>query len=605
MTSFPPTRFQKFDEPSNPQNVAPRLKLLREKMAAAGVDGYLVPRADVHRGEMVPASEERLSYVTGFTGSAGVAVIGEKRAALFVDGRYTLQAPSQTDTTLVEVKNVPTDDLGDWIKANLPKDGQLGFDPWLHTPGEIKALRENLDGHMGLRPMENLVDAIWADRPAPPMGQGEILGMNRAGQSATDKITELQNTLKAAKADSLVLTLPESICWLFNIRGRDVPNTPFILGFAIVPTEGIPDVFVAGDKFSKADRQRLAETVNLHEPDGFAAALETLGEAGHSVWVDPSNLPTAVSETLTSGGAKLIERSDPVLLPKSKKNASELAGMREAHERDGVAMAKFLCWLDAEAPGGTLTEIDIVTALEAYRREDDTLVDISFETISGAGPNAALPHYRVNSASNRTLKPGELMLVDSGGQYLNGTTDITRTMATGPTTAEQRDCNTRVLKGMIGISRLSFPKGTNGAAIDIIARHALWQVGLNFNHGTGHGVGAFLSVHEGPIGISPRYPTPFAPGMIVSNEPGFYKEGDFGIRIENLIYVVEDPDHASFMRFETLTLCPIDVRLIDRDLLDEGERDWLNTYHARVRNVIGPKVSGDVKTWLEKVTQPI
>lgn len=605
MTSFPPTKFQKFDEPSNPENVAPRLTVLREKMVASGVDGFLVPRADVHRGEMVPASEERLNYVSGFTGSAGVAVIGAEKAALFVDGRYTLQAPHQTDTNLINVKNVPADDLGEWIKANLPRDGRLGFDPWLHTPGEIKALRENLDGHMALKPMENLVDAIWSDRPAPPMGQGEILGMNRVGKSATDKIAELQKTLKATKADSLVLTLPESICWLFNIRGRDVPNTPFILGFAIVPQVGKSDLFVAGEKFSESDRQRLTEIVNLHEPDDFASALDQLGAAGNSVWVDPANLPEAVSQTLTSGGAKLIELPDPVLLPKSKKNEAELAGMREAHERDGVAMVKFLCWLDAEAPDGKLTEIDIVTALEAFRREDDTLVDISFETISGAGPNAALPHYRVNSGSNRMLNPGELLLVDSGGQYLTGTTDITRTMATGPTTAEQRDRNTRVLKGMIGISRLTFPKGTSGAAIDVIARNALWQVGLNFNHGTGHGVGAFLSVHEGPIGISPRYPTPIEPGMVISNEPGFYKEGDFGIRIENLVYVVEDTAHAGFMRFETLTRCPIDERLIELELLETSERDWLNTYHARVRAEIGPKVSGMVKDWLDRATQPI
>ncbi len=602
MTTFPPAKFQKFKETSAPGNVAPRLKMLREKLAGAKIDGFLVPRADVHRGEMVPASEERLSFVTGFTGSAGVAVVGTQKAALFVDGRYTLQAPAQTDTNLIEVKNVPADDLGDWIKANLPEGGTLGFDPWLHTPGEIKALVENLDGHMTLKPMENLVDAIWTDRPAPPAAQAEILGLNRAGKSAADKISELQQTLKAAKADSLVLTLPESLCWLFNVRGRDVPNTPFVLGFAIVLQTGKPDLFVNEGKFTKTDQQRLAETVNLKTSEEFASALAKLKGA---VWIDPANTPSAVGETLRANNVRLIEKPDPVLLPKSRKNEAELAGMREAHERDGVAMAKFLCWFDAEAPGGQLTEIDIVTALESFRREDETLVDISFETISGAGPNAALPHYRVNTASNRKLNAGELMLVDSGGQYLSGTTDITRTMATGSTTEEQRDRNTRVLKGMIGISRLNFPKGTSGASIDAIARMSLWQAGLNYNHGTGHGVGAFLSVHEGPIGISPRYPTPLAPGMVISNEPGFYKEGDYGIRIENLIYVVEDPDHEGFLKFETLTLCPIDTRLVEISLLTQDERIWLNAYHARVNAEIGPRLEGNVKAWLAQVTQPI
>lgn len=602
MAEFPPAKFQSFDEPSAPGNVAPRLAALREKLTGAGIDGYLIPRADVHRGEMVPASEARLSYVTGFTGSAGVAVIGTEKAALFVDGRYTLQAPTQTDTDLIDVCNVPADDIGDWIKQNLPKDGKLGFDPWLHTPGEIKALRENLDGHLQLAPMENLVDAIWTDRPAPPATQAEILGLNRAGQSAADKISDLQKNLAAAKADSLVLTLPESICWLFNVRGRDVPNTPFVLGFAIVPQSGKPDFFVSGEKFAEHDRQRLSETLNLHSPDQFSTALQTLDG---TVWIDAANTPAAVSQALTENGAKLFECPDPVLLPKAKKNDAELAGMREAHERDAIAMIKFLSWLDAEAPGGKLTEIAIVTALEAFRREDDTLVDISFDTISGAGPNGALPHYRVSNSSNRTLNPGELMLVDSGGQYLSGTTDITRTMATGPVTEEQRDRNTRVLKGMISISRLKFPVGTSGATIDAIARTALWQIGLNYNHGTGHGVGAFLSVHEGPIGISPRYPTPLAPGMIVSNEPGYYKEGDYGIRIENLIYVVEDPDYAGFLSFETLTLCPIDTRLIEVNLLTQDERIWLNAYHARVRSAVSPKLDGTVKTWLETATQPI
>lgn len=605
MTDFPPAQYQDFVETADPSNVAPRVTALRKKMAEQGVDAFLVPRADVHRGESVPPGEQRLGYVSGFTGSAGLAVIGAQKAALFVDGRYTIQAPAQTDTSIIDVKNIPDDKVADWISQELPEGARVAFDPWLHTPCEIKSLREGIGGHAELVPGDNLVDAVWTDRPAPPMSQAEILGLNRAGMSVADKLTDLQKILAAARADSLVLTLPESICWLFNIRGRDVPNTPFVLGFAIVPANGQPELFVATEKFSGNDRDRIAEFARVSAPEAFQPALEKLGSGKKAVWVDPATAPEAVGTLLAQKGASLIEKTDPALLPKSKKNDAERAGMREAHARDGVAMVKFLHWFDQAAPNGTLTEIQIASMLEAFRREDDTLVDIGFDTISGSGPNGALPHYRVNTKSDRTLAAGEIMLVDSGGQYLSGTTDITRTMATGPVTAQQKDHYTRVLKGMIDITLLKFPKGTSGSLIDAFARQALWQVGLNFNHGTGHGVGAFLAVHEGPIGIAPRYTTPFEPGMITSNEPGFYLEGQYGIRIENLLLVVADPEYDGFMSFETLTLCPIDTRLIDVEMLTPVERDWLNTYHQRVHEQIGPKLDDDVKAWLEAATQPI
>lgn len=602
MPQLPDSFFQDFSVDADPSVVAPRLAALREQLAKAGLDAFLIPRADVHRGESVPPSEQRLGYVTGFTGSAGMAAIGTEKAALFVDGRYTLQAPAQTDTDLVQVQQIPEAKLSDWIKAELSEGAKVGFDPWLHTPGEIKSLREAIDGYAELVPADNMVDAIWPDRPAPPAGQAELLGLNRSGKSAEDKLTDLQKVLAAAKAEAVVLTLPESICWLFNMRGRDVPNTPVVLGFAIVPQSGKPSLFLNAQKFTGPEREKLAEVAEILPTEDFGKALES---AGSAVWIDPATAPDAVASILKDKGARLIEKADPVLLPKSKKNDVELSGMREAHHRDGVAMVKFLHWFDQEAPKGELTEIGIAKALEAFRREDETIVDISFDTISGAGPDGAIVHYRVTNATDRRLNPGELMLLDSGAQFLSGTTDITRTMSTGPVTAQQKDHYTRVLKGMIGISLLRFPKGTSGAAIDGFARHALWQAGLNYAHGTGHGIGAFLGVHEGPIGISPRYNTPFEPGMIVSNEPGFYLEGEYGIRLENLIHVIEDPDFEGFLCFETLTLAPIDTRLIKVDLLTAEERDWLNAYHARVLAEIGPDVDGEVKAWLEQATQPI
>lgn len=604
--SIPDAKFQSFEEKSNPDHVAPRLAALRTQFDRLGIDGFLVPRADVHQGEYVPDCDARLAYLTGFTGSAGMALVTRDLAALFVDSRYTIQAPAQTDTNLVSIHDTTTVNPGDWMAATLPSGARIGFDPWLHTPNRLTALREPLEtAGIVLVPVENPIDAVWEDRPAPPQGPLEVIGENRTGRSTSAKLVDLREAMAKEGADAVVLTLPESLCWLFNIRGRDVPHNPFVLGFAVVPAEGMPTLFLADNKLTEDNRAALAGTAELARKSQFEAALTAIAADGKSVWFDPETAPLQVRTALAEHGARLIEKRDPILLPKARKNEVELAGMREAQRLDAIAMAKFLCWLDEAAPAGGLTEIDIVKMLEACRREEPTAVDISFETISGSGPNGAIVHYRVSEKTNRTLVPGELMLVDSGGQYLSGTTDITRTVATGPVTDQQKDHFTRVLKGMIAISRARFPKGTTGAQIDILARQFLWQVGLTYNHGTGHGVGAFLSVHEGPAGISSRYTVRFEPGMVLSNEPGFYLEGQYGIRIENLIAVQESEVAPGYLDFETLTLTPIDRRLVDVEMLESAERDWLNAYHARVAREIGPLLDATTCAWLEQATAPL
>ena len=604
--AFDPPHFQSFDSNVDRGALPARIKALRAEINAAGVDAFLVPRADAHRNEAVPESEARLAYITAFTGSAGLAIVGLKRAGLFVDSRYTLQAPAQTDTSLFQVFEAPPSSLAAEIGRFVPKGGKVGYDPWLHTPGEIKDLTARFADRATLVPLTNLVDRIWSDRPAPPASPIEFLGDNRAGKSATAKLDELRKALAAEQADAVVLTLPESLCWLFNMRGRDTPNTPFVLGFAIVPQRGLPTLFLGKSRLDETIRTALSGVAKLADATTLVAALRRLGAADKRVVIDPASVPSAIASALQGAGAELVERRDPVLLPKSKKNDAEIGGMREAHRLDGVALAKFLAWYDAEAPGGQLTEIDIVTALESFRREEPSLVDVSFDTIAGAGANGAIVHYHVTRDTNRRLERGELMLVDSGAQYLSGTTDVTRTLSTGEVTTEQKDRYTRVLKGMIGLAMARFPRGTSGAQLDTLARQHLWQAGITFNHGTGHGVGAFLSVHEGPIGFSPRYTLPLEPGMIISDEPGYYEAGAFGIRIENLVMVVESAvGGGKYLEFETLTLAPIDTRLIDLSLLVPAEREWLNHYHQRVFKEIGPLLKGSSKTWLKEATQPI
>jgi len=604
---FGPAHFQKFATRTSPKTVAARLKALRSAIAGAGLDGFLVPRADAHRGESVPDSEARLAFVTSFTGSAGIAVVGPKTAGLFVDSRYTLQAPLETDTKLVTVIEAGQGGLDPRIGDFVPKGGKLGFDPWLHTPGEIKDLAEKLAGKVTLVPSGNLVDSIWSDRPAPPVTPVEFLGHNRAGRTAEDKLAELRKTLAAENADVVVLTLPESINWLFNMRGRDVPNVPVVLGFALVPQKGKPTLFVHKAKINRDLKAGLSGIANVADVATMMSELRKLGAADKRVWLDPATAPLALVSAIEGvSDAVLIEKRDPVLSPKSKKNEAEIGGMKEAQKLDGIALARFLHWFDQQAPKGKLTEIGIVEALEHFRREDPSCVDASFDTISGSGPNGAVVHYRVDEKSNRTLKPGEIMLLDSGAQYLSGTTDITRTLFTGKATAEQKDRFTRVLKGMMALSMQRFPRGTSGAQLDVLARQFLWQDGITYSHGTGHGVGAFLGVHEGPIGFSPRYPLPLEPGQIISNEPGYYKANGYGIRTENMVLVVEsEVGDGKFLELETLTLCPIDLRLIDESLLLPHERDWLNAYHKRVFREIGPSLKGEVKGWLKEATRAI
>ncbi|HZY67563.1 MAG TPA: aminopeptidase P family protein [Devosia sp.] len=605
--AFTAAVFQKFATRTSPETVGTRLKALRAAIAEAGLDGFLVPRADAHRGESVPESEARLAYLTSFTGSAGIAVVGPKKAGLFVDSRYTLQAPLETDTKAVTVIETTQGGLDVRIGDFIPKSGKLGYDPWLHTPGEIKDLGEKLAGRVTLVPSANLVDQVWSERPSPPVTPVEFLGHNRAGRTAEDKLAELRKTLTAENADVAVLTLPESINWLFNMRARDVPNFPVVLGFALVPQKGQPTLFVHKDKITPELRNGLKGIARVAEVGTLTAELRKLGAADKRVWIDPATAPLALLSAIEGAGdAVLIEKRDPVLLPKSRKNDAEIGGMKEAQRLDGIALASFLHWFDSEAPAGKLTEIGIVEALEHFRREEETCIDASFDTISGSGPNGAIVHYRVDERSNRTLKSGELMLLDSGAQYLSGTTDVTRTLFTGKATAEQKDRFTRVLKGMIALSMQRFPRGTSGAQLDVLARQFLWQDGVTYSHGTGHGVGAFLGVHEGPIGFSPRYPAPLEPGQIISNEPGFYKTGEYGIRIENLVLVVESSTGGGkFLELETLTLCPIDLRLVDDKLLLPHERDWLNAYHKRVFKEIGPSLKGEVKAWLKEATRPI
>ena len=608
MTSSPfaPAQFQTFDIRTTPQTVAARLKALRAAMAAAGIDAFLVPRTDAHRGESVPESEARLAYVTSFTGSAGIAVVGMKKAGLFVDSRYTLQAPAQTDTRHVTVVEISQGGISPRILEFVPKGGRIGYDPWLHTPSEIEDLEAKLKGHATLAPVANVVDTIWADRPAPPNAMIEFLGHNRAGRTAEDKLADLRRTLGDEGADAVVLTMPESINWLFNMRGRDVPHVPVTLCFALVPKKGMPTLFFNADKITPELRKGLEGLAKIADATTLIGTLRKLGAADKKIMIDPATVPVAIAKAAASASdADTIRRRDPTLLPKSKKNDAELAGMREAHRIDGAAFARFLTWFDAEAPKGGLDEIGIVEALESFRREDPSLVDISFETISGAGPNGAIVHYRVDESTNRRLNPGELMLLDSGAQYLMGTTDITRTLFTGSVTAEEKDRVTRVVQGMIAIASARFPKGTTGAQLDTLARQFLWADGVTYNHGTGHGVGAFLSVHEGPTGISPRYTLPLEPGMIISDEPGYYKAGAFGTRTENLVHVIESPDYPGYLEFETLTLVPIDLRLLDMALLTEKDRAWLNAYHDRVYREIGPLVEGEVKAWLRQATAAI
>jgi len=590
---------------------AERLAALRAELARRGLTGFVVPRADEHQGEYVPPRAERLAWLTGFDGSAGMAVVLADEAALFVDGRYTLQAGEQVDAEAFTVIHQAEISATDWIADHLPAGGRLGYDPWLHTLDGIARMAAAVErAGAALEACEsNPLDAVWPDQPGPPLAPVVPHPLEFAGRSSADKRAEIGAALRKERHDAAVLTLPESIAWLLNVRGGDVPRTPLPLSFAIVHADGAVDWFVDPRKAEGLDNHMDTE-VRRHAPEDLGPMLDALGKRGAKVRVDPATAAAWVAQRLDGAGGTVARASDPCLLPKACKNQVELEGMRTAHRRDGVALTRFLAWLSRETPKGGLTELAAAARLEAFRREGEHYRDLSFDTISGAGPDGAIVHYRVTEASDRALEQGTLYLVDSGGQYLDGTTDVTRTVAIGEPTAEMRERFTRVLKGHIALATAVFPEGTSGSQLDALARAPLWQAGLDYDHGTGHGVGSYLSVHEGPQRIS-KLPNSVAlrPGMVVSNEPGYYKAGAYGIRIENLITVVpvERPAGAErdLLGFETLTLAPIDLALVEPAMLTAAESAWLDRYHRRVRETVGPRLGDADRAWLDDATRAL
>ncbi|HEV2649851.1 MAG TPA: aminopeptidase P family protein [Rhizomicrobium sp.] len=602
--------FQTYEDATDAATCAPRLAALRAELKRRGLDGFVVPRSDAHQGEYVPKHDERLAWLTAFTGSAGAAVVLTDKAAVFVDGRYTLQVRQQTDTKLFDPRDLVEEGPATWIANNLPKGAKLGYDPWLHTQAAVEGLRMAVEKAGGtLVALDtNPIDAVWEDQPPPPTAKAIIQDMNLAGESAEAKRTRIAEDVKALGADAAVLTMPDSICWLLNIRGADVPHTPFALSFAILNADGSTDLFMDERKSSPELVKHLGNAVRLRSPGEFAPALDAL--KGKTVVTDPGTASAAIFDRLLATGARIRRAPDPVQLPKACKNPVEIEGTRKAHIRDGAALSNFLCWLSREAPEGQLTEIDAAKTLEGYRARTGSLRDLSFDSISGAGSNGAVVHYRVTKSTNRPIRNNEIFLIDSGGQYPDGTTDVTRTVIVGEATPEMKDRFTRVLKGHIALATVRFPEGTPGAALDAFARRPLWDAGLDYDHGTGHGVGSYLSVHEGPQNISKRpIQQALKPGMICSNEPGYYKAGEYGIRIENLIVVTAPQPIAGgdrpMMAFETITLAPIDLELVEPSLLTEGERAWLNAYHARVRETVGPLVDEETRPWLDHATRAI
>jgi len=551
-----------------------RVQNLRAYLVEHGLCGFIIPHADEYQNEYLPPCAERLAWVTGFTGSAGTAVVLQNRAAVFVDGRYVLQVRNQVDFRLFEPKHMSEVTVHEWLPTVLQSGDKLGYDPWLHTLREIHQLDQacaRLEAEL-VPCQPNPVDVIWEDRP--PASQAMVVPhpTRYAGQSSEDKRKKLARKLKDDRLDAAVLTAPDSIAWLFNIRGGDVEYTPLPLGFACLRSNETAILFMDHQKVSEEVRDYLRPAVAVASMEQFQANLEQWGGDRCRVLCDPQRTAIWVFEKLKTAGAEVVEGEDPCVLPKACKNSAEIAGTREAHKRDGAAVCEFLAWLDREAPQGTVTELDAQAFLDASRQQQNLFKDLSFPTISASGPNAAIVHYRSTAETNRSLSPGTLYLVDSGGQYLDGTTDITRTVGIGSATAEQRECYTRVLKGHIALATARFPKGTTGTQLDTLARQHLWEVGLDYDHGTGHGVGSYLGVHEGPQRISK---TPsivnLQKGMILSNEPGYYKAGEFGIRLENLVLVVPAEPTSSTDRewlvFETLTLVPFDRHLIDLSLL--------------------------------------
>ncbi|MBU2581145.1 MAG: aminopeptidase P family protein [Alphaproteobacteria bacterium] len=605
--------FQVFDVASDSSQVAERVASLRNELAARNIDAYIVPRTDAHQGEYIPARDERLAWLTGFTGSAGSAVVSMKKAALFVDGRYTVQARNETDTNVIDVVPMADKKAEDWLAHELKYGARVAFDPKLFTLAQIQRLKRRLADKeirfKAILPSSNLIDRLWndPDRPPPPTGAIVPHPASLAGQTAKEKIAAIQSRLKEREIDAAILTSRESIAWAFNLRGCDVSHTPVFSAFAIVHQKGRAELFVELSNLTSDAQKALKPVADTSPYNQFRHRLGELKKQGIKFGLDPTTASYAIASRI--GINRFIRLPDPCIAPRAIKNATQIAGSRAAHQRDGAAVTRFLAWLDENAATGKVDEIAAATALEDFRRETGELKEISFDTIAGSGPNGAIVHYRVNSKTNRKLKRGELFLVDSGAQYQDGTTDITRTIAIGKPAGEMRRHFTLVLKGHIAIATAHFPKGTRGRDLDPLARNALWQAGLDYDHGTGHGVGSYLSVHEGPVSISRANGEVVKPGMILSNEPGYYREGHYGIRIENLV-LVNDPEvpkggDRPMMSFETLTLAPIDRRLIDAELLTRPERDWLDAYHARVLKTLGPQLDKPTRSWLKAACAPL
>ncbi|HRM73299.1 MAG TPA: aminopeptidase P family protein [Paracoccus sp. (in: a-proteobacteria)] len=601
--------FQSFDSQSSPEIHPPRLTALRAELAARDLDGALVPRADAHQGEYVSPRDARLAWLTGFTGSAGFCIVTPDRAGVFVDGRYRVQVKSEVDLAHFTPVPWPETKPADWLRNAMPEGGRIGYDPWLHTRREITDLEKALAGS-GIALIAqgtNPIDAFWPDQPVAPAGQVRLWPDALAGETAAEKRARIAADLRKAGQHAAVLTQADSLSWLLNIRGADIAKNPVVQGFAIIEENGHVAVFTNPAKFPPEIRAALGNEVQVLPLVALTPALTNLSGP---VRLDAGTAPDQVFTLIESMDTEIAPGQDPVIMPKACKNAAEIAGMRAAHLQDGAAVSELLFWLDAQAPGladTALTEIDVVRKLEALRVARGIL-DISFDSIVGAGPHGAIMHYRVSEKSNRRIQPGDILLVDSGGQYDNGTTDITRTLPMGGNyDMAVRRPYTRVLQGMIAISRVQFPRGVAGAHIDALARAPLWSEGMDFDHGTGHGVGAGLSVHEGPVRISRISDIPLQPGMILSNEPGYYREGAFGIRLENLIVVreVASGDGRDMLGFETLTLAPLDRRLIEPGLLSTEEIAWLDAYHARVWDEIAPLVSDQVRDWLFLATRPL
>ena len=609
MGKIPNDTIQTFDVVGGPDVGRRNLPKLRDALAEAGLDGMVVPHEDEYQNEYVPPHLDRLQWATGFTGSAGAAVVFKDRAAMFTDGRYTLQVRQQVAPELFAYERVE-DGMAAWLRKNVKPGERIGYDPRLHSPKAVRNLRDAVRAASGefVAIDSNPIDGAWVGRPVPAKARVVVQPDSLAGDSHAEKRDRIAAIIAEQGADAALITAPASVAWLLNVRGSDVRCTPLLLGNAVIDSAGRVTLYTDPEKLDDAVMRHLGNEVSVAEEQSLADDLARL--SGKTVIVDPATSSAWHADALRDAGATVLAKSDPVALPKATKNAAELRGTEGAHRRDAVPLIHFLHWLDTEAQSGEYDEIDAAVKLETFRRATGELRDLSFETISGAGSNGALCHYRVNTDTVLRLEPGSLYLVDSGGQYVDGTTDVTRTVPIGEATQEMRERFTLVLKGHIALATVRFPEGTTGSNLDALARLPLWMAGLDYDHGTGHGVGVYLGVHEGPQRISKTPNTvSLLPGMIVSNEPGYYKEGEYGIRIENLQYVTEaepiEGGERPMMGFHTLTLAPIHRDLIDTDLLNREERDYVDRYHARVLEEIGPKVDGEVRDWLREACRPL